>query len=627
MSHLFSPLSMNDGRTDDRAGDVAVTPGAESSVTLSAPVSPVLRPRAVRKRRTPKEERGLPPDGEIRKLAQVYLDMQRKLWPDLIQHGLLPAPSDEVLESFMLDFKRRHGGAAIEPLTAAVLEACGQLAATYSRYSCENSRPESISDQLVNELRKAHEEKRFVPWVYVFADYSVTGLDSSRRGYTSLKTLLSDPIHPIETVYIDDFTRSSRDDIEWWKLASLIRRLRKRLIAASESFDLSNEDADTKIGLFNILTKLFLKSLRQKVRRGMRGAARRGHSLGRPALGYALTHAINTQGHYVYGPDGLPIWALCIDPASRKYVEMAFQWYGEPRWSMGRIAREFNRLKVDSGVGWTAASIRQLLKRLLYIGVMIYNRHRQERDLETGKIVVQENPRKEWEVVKMPHLRLIPDALWKKVALRLKQVRTNHPRTGKPWSRNANSASTLFSGTACCEYCSTPERLKELVLTRSAGDYKTLRCICGTQGRHGCKLTTSKSVRIVEQSLLTFLRDTLLGDAVVEQLVEAGNACISPWQHDIATSGLARCARFTGSVQKASTLSRSRPRRVAASARSTECSNSRRHQLARKRREGEIDGAEPFAVARFMTAVRRLPVPTCRHPILGLTGVTVFTRL
>jgi hypothetical protein len=48
----------------------------------------------------------------------------------------------------------------------------------------------------------------------VFADYSVTGLAASRQGYSSCKSLLSDKDHPLETTYIDDFTRASRDELE-----------------------------------------------------------------------------------------------------------------------------------------------------------------------------------------------------------------------------------------------------------------------------------------------------------------------------------------------------------------------------------------------------------------------------
>jgi DNA invertase Pin-like site-specific DNA recombinase len=137
---------------------------------------------------------------------------------------------------------------------------------------------------MVNSLNKAQSENRFVPWAYVFCDYSVSGVDASRQGYTSYKDVLSDPKQLIETTYVDDFTRAGRNEIEWWKLAALSKRCLKRLIGASDGFDLSSPNSDVMITMFGLVSRLFLKSLREKVGRGMRGAARRGTVLGQLPL-------------------------------------------------------------------------------------------------------------------------------------------------------------------------------------------------------------------------------------------------------------------------------------------------------------------------------------------------------
>src|SRR5206468_2459234 len=79
--------------------------------------------------------------------------------------------------------------------------------------------------------------------------------------------------HLIETTYVDDFPRASRDEIEWWKLAALSKKLRKRMIGASDGFDLSSPNWEAMVGLYSLLSRLFVKSLREKVGRGMRGAA------------------------------------------------------------------------------------------------------------------------------------------------------------------------------------------------------------------------------------------------------------------------------------------------------------------------------------------------------------------
>jgi hypothetical protein len=205
-----------------RAQEVAQ---ADPTVAALSPDQPLPRPK--RQRRRAKADRGLPPDQELARLATEYLRVQHKHWPKLVKAGLLADIKDDVVAEMVEDFKHRHRSGQLDlARLRAFQEHCAKLAGNYNRYSCDNSSPKSIIDQMVNGLDKARQEGRFVPWQYVFADYSVSGLNPSRQGYSSYKALLDDRNHLIETTYIDDFTRASRDEIEWWRLAYLSRRLR-----------------------------------------------------------------------------------------------------------------------------------------------------------------------------------------------------------------------------------------------------------------------------------------------------------------------------------------------------------------------------------------------------------------
>ena len=152
---------------------------------LNAPL-----PRPERRPRRFKYELGLPPDQELARLATEYLRRQRKHWSDLVKDGLLP-DAPEAVERMVEDFKERHRAGAVDPTPLLALSKRGiKLAGSYNRYSCDNSSPNSIIDQMVHVLDKARQDNRFVPWSYVFADYSVSGLNPSRQGYTSYKKLL-----------------------------------------------------------------------------------------------------------------------------------------------------------------------------------------------------------------------------------------------------------------------------------------------------------------------------------------------------------------------------------------------------------------------------------------------------
>ncbi len=118
----------------------------------------------------------------------------------MAQAGLLPEPGDPVIEALVEDFKKRHRTAKVDPDTVrGYLKFVSKLGGNYDRYSCDNSSPLSIIDQMVKALDKARSESRFVPWAYVFCDYSVTGLDASRQGYMSYKTMVARDTSPAGT--------------------------------------------------------------------------------------------------------------------------------------------------------------------------------------------------------------------------------------------------------------------------------------------------------------------------------------------------------------------------------------------------------------------------------------------
>lgn len=479
-------------------------------------------PRPKRNKRRAKADRGLPPDEELANLAKAYLERQRKHWPSIAAAGLLPEPVPSVLQQMVTDFKDRHRTSKVDAESVRpFLKFAKNLGGVYVRYSCHNSSPTSALDQMVNSLDKAQQQERFVPWTYVFGDYSVTGLDAGRQGYKSFKEVLANKAHFIETTFIDDFTRASRDELEWWRLAALSKRFGKRMIGASDGFDLSNAMWDMHVTIFGLLSRLFIKGLREKVRRGMRGAARRGTCLGKQPLGYTRCVYRDEHGQQVFDPDGLPIYKPCIDPETSQYRLLAYELFVNQDLSAYKIARQFCELKVDGWDGWKAATIVDLLRSPTAIGVFIWNKTRREYDADQEKTVEVQNPHSEWEVYYDPESAIAPMDLYRAARRKLAALHRASPRTGKSPSRNQQCANTLFSGTLFCEYCG-----EELKLIRSTEKSKQLGCINGVQRLHGCKLHSSKSVRIIEECLLGFLRETILANSQVESLVLKANAAL-----------------------------------------------------------------------------------------------------
>lgn len=506
-------LSNNNDDRRDHEGDPNPPAG-------SPPLNREPLPRPKRKRNRHKSDRGLPPDADLRRLAKEYLLFQRTHWPKLVELGLLPEPSPEVLDQMADDFKARHRtGRVIATGIKTLLELKLALGGSYARFSCDNSDALSNLDQTINGLKKAHADKHFVPWCYVFGDYSVSGLDASRIGYSHYKQTLASSEHHISTTYIDDFSRASREEIEWWKLASLSRRLKKRMLGASDNFDLHSPNWDLEVTLYGLFSRLFIKSLREKVRRGMKGANRRHTVLGKLPLGFTKRVAHDSDGNNILNADGTPKFEPCIDPVTWPWAVQMFELFVVKKWSRQKIKHHFNLHQVDGWTGWTPGAITNLLCNPAYIGVFIWNKTRREYDFEAEKWVKVKNPREEWSVF---YDRTMTKELmdhWRQARRMVSAVRRKDPRTGRPLSKNQKSATTLFSGTLFCGYCEN----KELTLVHSCKDYKYLGCSRGHEHLHRCQLVSSKSIRTIERCLLAYICDHLLGKAELAKLVIDAN--------------------------------------------------------------------------------------------------------
>jgi DNA invertase Pin-like site-specific DNA recombinase len=511
--------------SQSQAATQDVAPQQPSTSGASAPLhtvvgDPAALPRPKRKRRRDSADRGLPPDADIAMLAKTYLVEQRRLWPELVKQGLIPEATDDVIKAMVHDYKVRHRTGKVDPEQVR-FEDLGKLllGGFYGRFSCDNSSTLSMIDQIHNGLRKAADEKHFVPWCYVFSDYSVTGLDAARQGYSMYKALLSNEKHRINTTYVDDFTRASREEIEWWKLAALIRRLGKRMIGANDGFNLDDKNWEIQVSLYGLLSRLFIKGLREKVGRGMKGAARRGTSLGKLPLGFSRCPAKDSERQPMRNSDGTPKYEPCIDPVTKDWGVKMFEMYVKEKLSPRKIARHFNQHRVDGWDGWKGNVIREMLRNPAYIGVFIWNKKRREYDPEEEKWVEIQNPHKEWVVFYDPKRALVPLDWWTGARKKLAAARRNSPLTGKTPSRNEKCATTLFSGTLFCGYCEH----SELKLIHSDTKYKSMACVDGAEGAFDCGLLTSKSTRIIEKCLLDFIFKAILTEERVEKLVQDGN--------------------------------------------------------------------------------------------------------
>lgn len=473
-------------------------------------------PRYVQRRRPTKEDTGLAADEVLAEFAQYYLKYTSGLWPELVKSGVLPEPTEEIIRQMVEDFKTPHRTGTIPDAALEIyLQHNLVLAAMYPRYSDPNSQPKSIPDQARQILNKVKGQGRFVPWPLVFADYARSATYGVRQGYSSLLSVVKSVPSKVDAIYIDDFHRGSRDEPEWWRFAGMCKNNNLSLVGASDGFDLEGENWEEKLRLYNLFTQMEARFRRQRVRRGMRGAAQRKRVRGKLSLGFTRTPELDKSGNLVRRPDGRPYNVPCFDPETRCYRERIYELFCEKRWSPYKIMQLFNRAKVTEWSGWTEKDIKQLLRNPDAIGVFISNRNSREKNHETGKMETRRNPRSDWDVYHNPKLAIISIETWRKTQRRL--VSLKRERASNPGQRSPPPVA-LFSNTLVCDSCKQP-----LKLVRSTEKYKQFGCVNQLGRRHGCKLTTSKSSRVIEKCLLEYLKGAIFNKDRLQELVRRAN--------------------------------------------------------------------------------------------------------
>jgi DNA invertase Pin-like site-specific DNA recombinase len=478
-------------------------------------------------------------------LATVYLELQRSLWPALAD-TFLPAATDGQLRKMSEDLARRHMSGSLDgtpsykgPLARKGVQLVGTpvlpapfrllcdaatgragasgLAAAYLRYSCNNSNPRSLDDQLRNVLKEARDMNLFIPWSLVFADASISGTDPSRQGYRSLKIVI-EVLTGVNTILIDEFSRGGRDVPEWFRLAHWAKNHAKNVVGATDSFDLKSPMGNMMLHVFGMFSEYFLVQLREKVLRGSIGAAKRGTSTGRPGLGYGLVPVLDNKGRPVLGADGTPTRRKAIHQPTMQYVELARRILLDEHASVGEVVREFNSLKVDGSNGWTDCSIRRTLSNPIYFGIEIYNRTRNEWDSENCKRRTIENVRKDWQRRDAPELRVWDRRTYRAMRRALRGAGGGRRRRSRfaanaRVSRNERRPRRLLAGIMKCE-CG--QELKQV----RGGPNASYACYHGYFGTHGCTMTTAKAARVLEEAILDHVRQNFLTPEAVRQLLD-----------------------------------------------------------------------------------------------------------
>ncbi|WP_377810129.1 recombinase family protein [Azospirillum sp. A29] len=313
-------------------------------------------------------------------------------------------------------------------------------AAIYARYSSDNQHERSIEDQI--NICRQHVERHGGTIVGVYSDYAISGSHLKTR--PQAQKLLEDAKAGLfNTVITEGLDRLSRDQED---IAAIFKRLKHRGIVINTVQE--GVVSELHIGMKGTMNALFLRDLAIKVRRGQEGRAKEGRVPAGLSYGYDVVKMFDDKGKPFCGKRLVNEGQAAVIREIFTKIALGFS----PR----AIAKDLNSRGIPSPKGrkWNASTINGnaarrngILYNEAYIGILIYNRLRMDKDPDTGKRVSRLNKLEDWKITEVPGLRIVTDEQWDRV----QAVKAGF--SNRRGAEHARRPKHLLSGLVRCGCC------------------------------------------------------------------------------------------------------------------------------------------------------------------------------
>ncbi|WP_313193428.1 recombinase family protein [Shinella zoogloeoides] len=322
----------------------------------------------------------------------------------------------------------------------------------YARYSTDRQDEQSIETQI--ELGRALAAERGWNLVEIYEDRAVSGTKlKSRPGIQQvLRRIRQRDVDILLCVSVD---RISRDMEHSSGILKQLRHYRVELWTVQAKAPV----ADIELGLRSIISHDMIEQTRYRTREGMKTTVRKGKAAGGIAYGYRIKLEYDAKGDRVPGMRE-------INEEEAEIVRWIYQQY-----ALGRSPKELavdlnNRMPPvpgPKGAKWRDTAIRGhrdrgagILNNETYIGRIVYNRRRFDKNPETESREARLNDRSEWVVGEAPELRIVDDELWTRVKRRQMEVEASFSQTTTNRLNRAHRPQYVLSGLLECAHCAGP---------------------------------------------------------------------------------------------------------------------------------------------------------------------------
>ena len=380
--------------------------------------------------------------------------------------------------------------------------------AIYARYSSDNQRETSLDDQ----IRKCREFADSKGWQvlqqHIYRDQALSGAGLDRPGLNALLDLaFRQSKAAFDVVLVDDTSRLSRDLADAVRLSQRLRFEGIRLVVVSQGIDSSEEQSDVMFTVHGLVDSLFLRELAKKTHRGLEGNALKGLHTGGRCFGYDVVDAPEQRKRYAVNKVEADvirrIFEMAAAGGSLKKIAKTLNLEGVPS------PRPGTRKKYDS---WCPSAIRDMLRREIYIGRLVWNKSMWVKAPGTNRRVRRARPQSEWRVVMLPELRIVSDEVWKAVQEKNCRTMAKYSTGGrKGLLGRAQTSPYIMTGFLVCGACGA-----HLTITSGRGG-KYARYGCPQHFQRGvCSNAITIPVQTVEQTFFRQLQEYALSPEALE---------------------------------------------------------------------------------------------------------------
>ena len=402
-------------------------------------------------------------------------------------------------------------------------------AATYARKSTEQN---GVAQDAKSVTRQVEESRLYAQrkgWTHLqehtYSDDGISGAEfDNRPGFVRLMNALR-PRADFDVLIVADLSRLGREQLETGYALKQLSQAGVRVFSYLEDREVVFDTPTEKflMSAMNFAAEVERDKAGQRTTDVLAQKARAGHVTGGRVFGY------DNVAVEVPGPDGTPHRSHVehrINPQEAEVVRRMFLLYANQGFGYTRIAKFLNderalapRPQQGRPSGWAPSSVREVLLRDRYRGLVVWNRTKKRDRWGTAKRTPR--PREEWVEVRVEDLRIVPEELWEAVERQrgMMERRSLRSAGGKLLGRPPGSgAKHLLAGVAVCVCGASIE-----ARTRQQGRRRVLFYGCSAyhrKGKHVCANGLTMRADVLEEAILGTVEKVVLDPSVVQAALD-----------------------------------------------------------------------------------------------------------